>query len=54
MRLTRSAYPSSVLQWHPEIPDDATGERLFGWLVGAARRSTGSPSGKSRGCRKEG
>jgi putative glutamine amidotransferase len=24
------------VQWHPEIPDDATGERLFGWLVGAA------------------
>lgn len=42
------------VQWHPEIPDDATGERLFGWLVGAARRSTGSPSGRSRGCRKEG
>ena len=33
------------VQWHPEIPDDATGVRLFGWLVGAAhRRWTGSPS----------
>jgi putative glutamine amidotransferase len=36
------------VQWHPEIPDDATGERLFGWLVGAARRRTRSPSGDSR------
>ena len=32
------------VQWHPEIPDDATGERLFGWLVGAGR--TGFSSAK--------
>jgi putative glutamine amidotransferase len=25
------------VQWHPELPDDATGGRVFGWLVGAAR-----------------
>jgi putative glutamine amidotransferase len=30
------------VQWHPELPDDATGQRLFRWLVGAAHRRTRS------------
>jgi hypothetical protein len=42
------------VQWHPEIPDDATGVRLFGWLVGAAHRRSRSPSRDSRGCRNKG
>jgi putative glutamine amidotransferase len=29
-----------AVQWHPELDDDLTGERLFGWLVRTARRRT--------------
>jgi putative glutamine amidotransferase len=31
------------VQWHPELPHDVTGDRLFGWLVGAAQRWTAMP-----------
>ena len=30
-------WPVLGVQWHPELPDDPTGERLFGWLVAAGR-----------------
>ncbi len=32
------AWPALGVQWHPELSEDPTGERLFAWLVDAARR----------------
>ena len=30
-------WPVLGVQWHPELPVDATGDRVFGWLVAAGR-----------------
>ncbi len=33
------AWPALGVQWHPELPDDPTGEVLFAWLTRCAARS---------------
>ncbi|MBF4769033.1 gamma-glutamyl-gamma-aminobutyrate hydrolase family protein [Nocardioides agariphilus] len=32
------------VQWHPELPHDETGDRIFGWLVEAAAQRDGEPA----------